>query len=948
MAHISAHTLRPEDEISHYRIVGPLGAGGMGEVYLAQDRSLERNVAIKVLPPDLVRSEERVRRFVQEARSASSLSHPNIITIYEIGQGPVRTPGQPDSNPVHFISMELVSGKTLTHHIHDQNTDLRTLLGWLAQAADGLAKAHAAGIVHRDLKPGNIMVTNDGFAKVLDFGLAKLTETRASDPEVSSAQTRVADATAEGVVVGTAGYMSPEQIHGRAVDHRSDIFSFGCILYEAATRKRPFAAETAVETMHRILNEKPIPVEELNPKAPAELRRLIRRCLAKSPDQRLQSMKDLAIELREIYDEYDALSASASSGSMATGAFTALPRRRPVLPWVAAALVALGVIAAGWWALGRREPAPPAFQSTRTSVETNRGDVLSSVLSADGRYLAYIAGRAGRASLRVRQVATGSDVEVMPPGEFPAQFPSFSPDGNYLYYAASKPGNLRYRALFQVPSLGGTAREKAFDVDSRVSCSPDGRQGVFRRAFVSADTSHLVVVDLETGRERVLATVHAGEGFDGDPAWSPDGRRIASIIMLPAPNLRSTIATFDAGSGKRQDLLSLDRTLLSSLAWLGDGSGIVSSGIDLKSSLMQQLWLHSYPAGRTSRLTNDFNDYTSVSVSAGDEAVAAVRTTRVGNAWLAEPGQPLRRLTSAANPENSVFFASPVDTGFIVYSSPAGQVLQVWAVSTSGGPVRQLTTGTTLNANPRGRAGVIIFDRLDSTGTHVWRMDRDGGGARQLTNGAGEQCVAMSEDGRHIAVNHYDSPLKFTVLSTDDGRVVRVLEGRTGLIGFSPDGRSVLAARPEQDARGLTTAAWEVLPIEGGEPSGRFRLPETATETRWMRDGLSVSFRDRGDAHWNVRAVAIAGGTPRPLTRFTEGRVTAHDWSPDGRRLAVRLQVGETSNLWVTEADGSRPVQLTAFTSESVFSFGWLPDSRRLLVTAGIVASDAVLVRDFR
>src|SRR5881628_2047269 len=186
---MAAGTLQPEDQISHYRIVGPLGSGGMGEVYLAQDQTLERSVALKVLPPELVRSEERVRRFVLEAKSASSLSHPNIVTIYEIGQDPVRSPGEPESAPVHFISMELVSGKTLTTLIHEEKTDLRTLLGYLAQAAEGLAKAHAAGIVHRDLKPGNIMVSADGFAKVLDFGLAKLTERHVSDEEATNAPT---------------------------------------------------------------------------------------------------------------------------------------------------------------------------------------------------------------------------------------------------------------------------------------------------------------------------------------------------------------------------------------------------------------------------------------------------------------------------------------------------------------------------------------------------------------------------------------------------------------------------------------------------------------------------------------------------------------------------------------------------------------------------------------
>src|SRR5262245_51606210 len=318
--------LQPEDVVARYRVVGPLGVGGMGEVYLARDESLERNVALKVLPADLVRDEERVRRFVLEAKSASSLSHPNIVTIYEIGHGTVH------DQPIHYMSMELIQGKTLGTLI-DESTDLRTFLGYLAQAAEGIAKAHFAGIVHRDLKPGNIMVSSDGFAKVLDFGLAKLTEKRDTSPEMTSAPTRV-EATGVGAVLGTAAYMSPEQVRGATVDHRSDVFSFGCVLYEAATRTRPFVAETPVETMHKILHDKPAPIEEKNPSCPAELRRLIRRCLAKSPEQRVQSMKDLAIELREIVDEWDSLSVSGASSTM-VGAAPPPARTTSRLPTIA-------------------------------------------------------------------------------------------------------------------------------------------------------------------------------------------------------------------------------------------------------------------------------------------------------------------------------------------------------------------------------------------------------------------------------------------------------------------------------------------------------------------------------------------------------------------------------------------------------------------------------------
>jgi serine/threonine protein kinase len=231
---ILMRSLEPGTPIARYRVVSLLGAGGMGEVYLARDEPLDRSVALKILPPDLVKNDERVRRFVQEAKSASSLNHPHIVTIYEIGEPDIGDGDAPQK--IHFIAMELVSGPTLKTLIHQEKTDLQTLVRYLAQAADGLAKAHAAGIVHRDLKPENIMVTSDGFAKVLDFGLAKLTETSSGSTDRTSAPTEASRGTGAGVVLGTVGYMSPEQVQGKTVDHRSDIFSLGCVLYEAATR----------------------------------------------------------------------------------------------------------------------------------------------------------------------------------------------------------------------------------------------------------------------------------------------------------------------------------------------------------------------------------------------------------------------------------------------------------------------------------------------------------------------------------------------------------------------------------------------------------------------------------------------------------------------------------------------------------------------------------------
>jgi serine/threonine-protein kinase len=305
-------SIAPGTLLGRYRVISQLGKGGMGEVYKAFDPSLERTVALKVLPAALVSDPQRLMRFAREAKSASALNHPNIITIYEVDRATLDAapPGSCAPATVHYIAMEYVEGVTLRDKMHAERAPLGELLGHLAQAADGLAKAHATGIVHRDLKPENIMITSDGYTKVLDFGLAKLDEPRQEPGEegLSQADTAVMpQRSGPGMVLGTFGYMSPEQAQSLPVDQRSDVFSFGCILYEAATGRRPFHGDTVIKSLHQVVYEEPSPVAELNPRAPGELQRIIRRCLAKHPDERYQSIREVGAELRELLREAGAL-----------------------------------------------------------------------------------------------------------------------------------------------------------------------------------------------------------------------------------------------------------------------------------------------------------------------------------------------------------------------------------------------------------------------------------------------------------------------------------------------------------------------------------------------------------------------------------------------------------------------------------------------------------------
>src|SRR2546427_3107628 len=295
-------TLAAGTKLGRYEIRSQLGAGGMGEVYLAQDTKLDRKVALKILPADVASNQDRMNRFVLEAKAAAALNHPNIAHIYEIDE----IDGQ------HFIAMEFIDGQTLRECIHGRQTDLRRLLRPLQHVAEGLAKAHATGIVHRALKPDNIMITRDGHAKVLDFGLAKLIEPKLADANAGDhddvATAIMQQQSTPGVIMGTVGYMSPEQAQGKTseIDQRSDIFSFGCILFEAVTGQKPFAGKDTLDSLHNIVHAPTPNVKELNPAAPDELQRIVRRCLAKDPDKRYQSIKDVAIEMEELQQDWHA------------------------------------------------------------------------------------------------------------------------------------------------------------------------------------------------------------------------------------------------------------------------------------------------------------------------------------------------------------------------------------------------------------------------------------------------------------------------------------------------------------------------------------------------------------------------------------------------------------------------------------------------------------------
>jgi serine/threonine protein kinase len=499
----------------HYEIVEKLGEGGMGVVYKARDTHLDRFVAIKVLPPENVADAERKRRFVQEAKSASALNHPNIITIYDISS----------DDGIDFIAMEYVAGKALNQLIARRGLPLGEALKYAVQIADALAAAHAAGIIHRDLKPGNVMVggapERSGSVKVLDFGLAKLTDrVDSSDQEFTATMGHDdAPATGEGIIVGTVSYLSPEQAEGKKVDGRSDIFSFGALLYEMVTGRRAFQGDSKLSTLSAILREEQKPARQVVEGLPRELERIIARCLRKSPERRFQTMADLKVALEELKEESDSGTLSAAPA----------PQQRPArrLVW---ALALLAIIAAGLGTLWFiRSPAkPPEAALNPIPLTTYRGFQVDPSFSPDGNQVAFAwnGERQDNYDIYVKLIGTNGPplrLTTDPASDFG---PAWSPDGRFIAFLRELPS--RKLALLLIPAIGGPERKIAeIFATGDPAWSPDGNWLAISEKDSTAEPSALFLLSVDTGEKRRLTSPPKQFWGDFEPAFSPDGRSLA-------------------------------------------------------------------------------------------------------------------------------------------------------------------------------------------------------------------------------------------------------------------------------------------------------------------------------------------------------------------------------------------------------------------------------------
>src|SRR2546427_3636499 len=607
-----------------------------------------------------------MRRFTQEAKAAAALNHPNIAHIYEIGE----------SQGTHFIAMEFVDGVTLRVKIHRHQAPLAKLLKYLTQVAEGLSKAHAAGIVHRDLKPDNIMITRDDYAKILDFGLAKLLEAQRSRGYGDTTSSELATAlvpheSLPGTVMGTVGYMSPEQAQGRTaeIDHRSDIFSFGCLLFEAVTRHKPFESDSKVKTMYKIVYEPAPPITDFKPSASPELQRIIRRCLAKDADERYQTIKDVSIELKELRREMEnidttvpssapgeasgaeapraqTLSATTTTplGSLSTRASSAEYivsgiKEHKVATVMVAGVMALALlgIGLGMYRLVRPKKTGLSFQSAKFTRLTSTGKDKNAAISPDGKWLVHVIDDGGQQSLWLKQVAVvNSDTQIVPSAELYYTGVAFSPNGSYVYYSVQEKNDPR-GTLFQVPVPGGPARKLLTGINNAVAFSPDGNQIAF--FFYFEDQDRLMIANADGTGERQL-TMRGGKEFFfrsgfGALSWSPDGKILAAPVGNAAENYMS-VATIPVETGEIKFLTPQKWYEVRQLAWLADRSHLLLTAIE-KGASNFKIWQLSYPAGEAQAITSDVDSYSTISLPSEFTELATVQTEAVENI-LVKPG----------------------------------------------------------------------------------------------------------------------------------------------------------------------------------------------------------------------------------------------------------------------------------------------------------------------
>jgi len=879
--------LSPGDRLGPYEILAPVGAGGMGEVYKARDARLDRLVAIKILPHDRTGDEDRKRRFVQEAKAASALNHPNIVTIYDIGS----------ENGIDFLVMELVPGKSLDQLIPRGGMRLSEILRAAVQIADAFSKAHAAGIVHRDLKPANVMLTPEGQVKILDFGLAKLTQ---SPPSESDATRTIAAHTGEGTVLGTTAYMSPEQAEGKPVDARSDIFAFGSLLYEMSTGQRAFRGDTQMSTISAILRDDPKPASEFRNDIPAQFARVITRCLRKDPARRFQHMADLKVELEDLKEESD----SGKLGGAVPAAKPSKGRRPKTMLWIgaAAAVVIAAVVAARLWSDKPVADAP--LQAIPLTSYVGVQDDPS--FSPDGSQVAFSwdGEKEDNLDIYVKLVGSGAPLRLTTDPAWDG-FPSWSPDGRSIAFER-RSGSRGEIAVMTVPPLGGPERKLAqffvppfFSYLPGLCWTPDSKSIVVGGAEQANQSIRLYAISVETGERKPWTTPPSQINGDGTPAFSPDGRtlsfwreknlNVGNLMMLDLSK------DFTPVGEPRQVIIPGFPDIIQPI-WSADGRDVLfKSG----NRITARLYRAAASGGSPARAL----DWAGTGVTAAAVSVAGHRMvfgTRVQNSNIyrapTDGKGPVEKFISSTYRESFPQY-SPDGKRLAFYSNRTGTT-QIWTSAADGSGAQPLTSmNAPITASPRWSPDgkTISFDSNAGGSWQIYTINSEGGKPRQMTNDAFTNVTSnWSRDGRWIYYARKSGEEQVWKVSAQGGAAIQVTRNGGGLPFESPDGKWLYFAKGDG-----ATGLWK-MPVEGG--------PETQVVNAVYRANFAVL--DRGiyftpprgaNGESAVQYLDFATGAIKTIYPLDKTIDLGFTVSPDGRYVLWSQIDHQGSNLMLVE-----------------------------------------------